>query len=260
MTGKTHRAGGILCSIIGFAILKEKGLLLPDVNEGPQWLIIYPFCMWGCVASDLDQYWESAPTRGLPDLVINKALHITDPLQRSLDKKMTAKEKSKSFVYHFAKFFNAKHRSWQTHSDLTLFLFLGLLIYMMNNPFNFIPAVDAKILILVLTGICIGIVSHLILDALTIEGIWSSPLMLIRAIIQKKNPKTKFPATIHLVPDTRFFKTGGSWETLVYVIIKVLILISLAFFIYKMFNPSVQTPLQMITNLIIGLIESFKNK
>ena len=43
MTGKTHRAGGILCSIIGFAILKEKGLLLPDVNEGLQWLIIYPF-------------------------------------------------------------------------------------------------------------------------------------------------------------------------------------------------------------------------
>ena len=33
MTGKTHKAGGMLVSIVGFAILREKGLLLPDVNQ-----------------------------------------------------------------------------------------------------------------------------------------------------------------------------------------------------------------------------------
>ena len=43
MTGKTHKAGGMLCTIVGFTILKENGLLINNVNEGVQWLMMYPF-------------------------------------------------------------------------------------------------------------------------------------------------------------------------------------------------------------------------
>ena len=57
MTGNTHRAGGMLCSVVGFALLKEQGLLLPEINPCIQWLVMYPFCYWGSTASDLDHNW-----------------------------------------------------------------------------------------------------------------------------------------------------------------------------------------------------------
>ncbi len=86
MTGKTHRQGGMLCSLVGFALLKQNGLLNPEVNELVQLLVMYPFCVWGSVASDLDHEWDSAPTKGYPDFVINKALHITKPLANFFEK------------------------------------------------------------------------------------------------------------------------------------------------------------------------------
>ena len=132
MTGKTHRAGGFLCSVVGFALLRENNLLLPNVNEGLQWLMMYPFCMWGSVASDLDHHWQSCPMKDPPSYVVNKLLHLTAPVQKSLEK---AGDK-KSGVYKVAKTFNASHRSWQTHSDLTLFVMIGLLIAVLNNNFG----------------------------------------------------------------------------------------------------------------------------
>ena len=133
MTGETHRAGGMLCSIVGFSILQKNGLLLPDVNIGVQWLLMYPFCMWGSVASDLDHNWESCPSKGYPDWIINHTLHITKPIQKSLE--MTGQVKNG--IYKFAKFFNASHRSWQTHSDVTLYFMLSLMwIVNSSNIFN----------------------------------------------------------------------------------------------------------------------------
>lgn len=59
-------------------------------------------------------------------------------------------------------------------------------------------ALDLELLRLVVYGLCVGIFSHLILDALTPEGIHLVP-----------NVK------IHLVPGLPFFRTGGLWEKFV---------------------------------------------
>ena len=85
MTGKTHKMGGMLMSVVGFTVLKNNGLLLANVNEGLQWLMIYPFCMWGSIASDLDHHWDSCPSKDIPSWFVHKALHITEPAYKKLD-------------------------------------------------------------------------------------------------------------------------------------------------------------------------------
>ena len=121
MTGETHKAGGMLMSIVGFALLKNNNLLAPDVNLGLQWLVIYPFCMWGSIASDLDHNPNAIPMKDYPSKLINKALHITKPIEDATE------NNKKSFLYKISHFLNARHRSWQTHSDLTL----GIMIFLL---------------------------------------------------------------------------------------------------------------------------------
>ena len=115
MTGKTHKMGGMLVSVVGFTLLKNNGLLQPDVNQGIQWLMMYPFCMWGSIASDLDHHWESCPSKDIPSWFVHKALHITEPVYRRLDNSLSGKQKKSSIAYKIAKFFTARHRSWHTH-------------------------------------------------------------------------------------------------------------------------------------------------
>ena len=154
MTGGTHKAGGMLMSIVGFALLKNNNLLAQDVNLGLQWLVIYPFCMWGSVASDLDHNPNAIPMKDYPSKLVNKALHITKPIED------VTEGNKKSFLYKVARFFNARHRSWQTHSDLTL----GVMIFLLYNLLtvqtlgNF-SITDLVILRLVLMGICIGVLT-----------------------------------------------------------------------------------------------------
>ena len=138
MTGKTHKVGGMLCAVSGFILLRNSNMLLPNVNEFIQLAVMYPFAMWGSTAPDLDHHWESCPDKTLPNYVVNKALHITKPLM-----KLTESNKS-SGVYKFAKMMNASHRSWQTHSDLTLLLVILL------SKYNFVILGAVELILLLL--------------------------------------------------------------------------------------------------------------
>lgn len=239
MTGKTHRAGGMLCSIVGFAILQQKGLLLPNVNEGVQWLVMYPFTMWGSIASDLDHHWDSCPDKSYPSWFINKALHITAPIQKSLDKTLSSSQKKHNPIYSLAKTFNASHRSWQTHSDLTLWCMLLLMHLLIQGKFTVFNGIDISILTLILTGVCLGVVAHFILDVLTPEGVWIIPLVVLNKVVKLVNPRINIPMKLHLVPHKKFFATGEKWEVFVQKVLKVATIIAILWFLGNLLIPSV---------------------
>lgn len=237
MTGATHRAGGMLVSIVGFALLRQKGLLLSNVNEGVQWLVMYPFTMWGSVASDLDHHWESCPTKDIPSRFVNAILHITKPAKKMLDRTLSESSRKKNPIYKLVDFLNASHRSWQTHSDLTLFAMLYLLYMVFTGQVGGLSEIDSTVIMLVLTGVCLGVVAHFILDALTPEGI----LLVIPAVINKilKLFKLKFqlPQKLHLVPKTSFFATGGQWEQFVQKVLKTCTVLCVIWFLWVQLAP-----------------------
>lgn len=210
MTGKTHRAGGALAAVVGFHILRHKGLLLPNVNDGLQLIVMYPFAMWGCIASDLDHHWKSCPQKDLPSRLINIALHITKPAKKLF------RETSKP--YKVLDVFDAHHRSWQTHSDITLVFMFLLLHVVYNSAFG---VVNTAIASLVLTGICLGIVSHFMLDLITPEGIWLTVLVLIQHLF-----RLNIRGKISLVPDNGFFAAGGKLERVVYKLLNIAIVLA----------------------------------
>lgn len=234
MTAKTHKAGGMLVSIVGFAILKEKGLLLSNVSEGLQWLVMYPMVMWGSTASDLDHHWDSCPTKDYPSKIINMALHITKPVKKSMDRTLSNREKSTSLLYRSCVLLDAKHRSWQTHSDLFLFFLLWLQHQVFMGQINCLGGVDKAILTLVLTGLCMGILAHFVLDMLTPDGIWMIGLVLLNKILKVINPRKKLPEKLHLVPKSSFFATGGAWEDFIYKVLKVLTAIAVVWFLFSL--------------------------
>ena len=218
MTGKTHRAGSFICSTVGFILLKDNNMLIDGVNEGLQWLVMYPFCYWGSVASDLDHNSHAIPMKDPISTLVNKLLHLTAPLRKSLEKSGD----TKSVLYKFSKFFDASHRSWQTHSDLTLISLLFLMYCVLNGKFA-LGAADSLLLSLVLMGVTIGLVTHLILDMLTTDGVWSIFLVVLGRIFRKINPRIKhFPEKLRLVPRWHFFRTNGSWEIFVQKVLKIL--------------------------------------
>lgn len=230
MTGGTHKAGGMLMSIVGFALLKNNNLLASDVNLGLQWLVIYPFCMWGSVASDLDHNADVIPMKDYPSKLVNKALHITKPIEDIMERD------KKSFLYKFSHFFNARHRSWQTHSDLTLAAMIFLLYQLLTiQTLGPLGITDLVILRLVLTGICIGVLAHFLLDIITPEGIWLTGFCVINKLIRHKI----LPEKLHLVPKGHsFFATGGKWEMFVRKVLQISTWIALAWLLVSVLCPN----------------------
>lgn len=210
MTGKTHRVGGMLCVLGGFTLLESKGMLLGNVNPVLQLAVMYPFAIYGSVVSDLDHDWNSVPCRDVVSLGINKVLHLASGVRDTIgDRSPLSKALS---------VFDAKHRSWQTHSDLFLFIMIIVMSNLMSSSTN---SVDVAIIRLIFTGLIMGVISHLFLDMLTPEGIWS----FITLFLRKVTGKRVFPDKVSLVPDSKFFRTGGAWEGIVRRVLWVLCLI-----------------------------------
>lgn len=205
MQGRTHRVGGVLCALLGYSFLEARGMLIPDVEPLVQLAVVYPFAMYGAIVSDLDHHWESTPSKDPISWVINKVLHLAS---------------GKMWKPKVLKAFDAKHRSWQTHSDIIFLLAIGLIIYLMVSP---VISVTSTIVKLMLLGFSVGIVSHMLLDAITPEGIW----LIGPSIIRKKR------VTLSLVPHTKFFSTGGPWERLIRIAMWFFIIVLLLYVLYK---------------------------
>lgn len=200
MEGKTHRLGGVLCTLIGYSVLDSKGMLSSDVSPLLQLAVVYPFALYGSVFSDLDHNWQSAPAKDPFSFVVNSVLHMTTWLRRKTNIKGSV-----------LAVFDAKHRSWQTHSDMFLLLLIVAFVSVMHSNMSGISGV---IFSLISIGFITGVVSHLILDMLTPEGIW----FIVPSLFKGRR------VTLSLVPRTRFFSTGGRWE----MIIRLLMCVAIA--------------------------------
>lgn len=198
MTGKTHRVGGMLCVLGGFTYLESKGLLLRNVNPLLQLTVMYPFALYGSIVSDLDHNANSIPSKDIVSVAINRVLHLTSGLNESTG--------GRNKVFGLL---DAKHRSWQTHSDLFLVALMYALYQMVME--TKLATVESVIWSLVGMGFILGVISHLVLDMITPEGIWSFILVGISKVTGKK----LIPKKLRLVPDSKFFSTGGPWESLV---------------------------------------------
>lgn len=209
MQGKTHRVGGVLCALIGYTVLEANNMLIQDVNPLLQLTVMYPFAIYGSTVSDLDHNWNSAPSKDPISKGINSVLHLTTGIR---------KNSGKSFP--LLGIFDAKHRSWQTHSDIFLLVFMLLAFWLGTGG---VSGVDGIIFRLIVLGFVFGLISHLILDAITPEGIWC----LIPSIIQRKK------VTFRLVPKSKFFATGGPWERLIRTLMWFAIILLFIYVIYK---------------------------
>ena len=198
MTGKTHRVGGMLCVLGGFTYLESKGLLLRNVNPLLQLTVMYPFALYGSIVSDLDHNANSIPSKDIVSVAVNRVLHLTSGLNESTG------GRNKMFGI-----LDAKHRSWQTHSDLFLVALMYALYQMVME--TKLATVESVIWSLVGMGFVLGVISHLVLDMITPEGIWSILLVGVGRVTGNK----VMPKKLRLVPDSKFFSTGGPWESLV---------------------------------------------
>lgn len=176
MLYRTHKAGGALAMMVAFEYFRQHNMLATGLNEYVQLLIMYPASSWGATAPDLDHHWGSVKEKTPFNKLVHFFLHKTNP----------------------------KHRSWQTHSLSVTGGFCTLMFALVSvgdHIWGGLGSADWVILRLIVVGVLVGIVSHLILDAMSTAGIHTLPGMKIR-----------------VVPQTSFFGTGSKWETFVYYI------------------------------------------
>lgn len=251
MTGKTHRFGGMFCAILGFLLLKWKGLLLESVHPLIQLMIIYPFASWGSIVSDEDHHWASCPDKNVPNYIINRLLHLTTPTYKKLDKSLTTAQKRTSGLYKFTKTFSANHRSWQTHSDLTLLLSAFVLHCSLRGNFYIfsLNEVETTVVSLAVTGAVLGIIAHFILDMLTTDGIWVLLFVLINKLFG-----THLPEKVGFVPRSSRFRTGGGWETFVRMVLTKATYVATIILIIELIYPQ---GLRMLYDSITTWISSF---
>lgn len=221
MTGKTHKAGGVLCALVGVQIINSYTNLQSDISPLIQFCITYPFCMWGSTAPDLDHDWSNVEDKNPINYAINKGLHIFNELYEKAE--MLGQEKRLKLL----KTLSARHRSWQTHSDLTLVILMLLRYLLIDKVLNgFGSSVDVDILILIINGLILGTGVHLFLDMLTRAGITSILLTVIKKlVVSLVNMRWKDvkPVKIRLVPNKEFFGTdsSGTYESTVRKILQV---------------------------------------
>lgn len=234
MTGDTHKAGGMLCAVAGFLLLKQQGLLLSNVNELVQLGVLYPFAMWGSTLPDTDHDWSSCPNKGVPNYLINKLLHITTPVYRRLDETLPSHLK-RGLGFRLAKLLSANHRSWQTHSDLTLVAVIYLLFKVMSGGIGTgaVDSVDTAIITLMLAGVGMGVVAHFVLDMLTPQGIWFT----FGVLVNKLAKRHILPVKLRVVPSSPLFSTGSNWEMLVCKLVKIATVVAVAIFLLTYISP-----------------------
>lgn len=240
MQGPTHRRGGEFAALLGTTIMTSKGVSIEGVHPLVQFAVIYPFAMYGSKWSDLDHHKGSIPFRDAVSMLTWRILHLTSGIRKNMNKG--------DLWYKPLGVLDSKHRSWQTHSDFTLVLFLGLTIWLTGTANSGLTNQETVIR-LIGTGFSLGIVAHLILDMITPEGCHSVPLLFLKEWVGVKGIPTKFS----FVPKSHFFATGGKWETFINRLLTISCYVLLAWMLIQVFwgNP--------IEVIIEPIIESIKD-
>lgn len=159
MVYATHKAGGALFALAGFEIIsKHTNLISPEIAPWLALMLMYPASSFGSTLPDLDHNWSNVKEHTPLNWLINKAIHLTGP----------------------------RHRSWQTHCWVItailitlLYVFLGL--WRAKGWFD-TSQTTISILYLLVTGLSLGITSHLFLDMFTRAGCWLIPGVKVRFV------------------------------------------------------------------------------
>lgn len=186
MLYKTHKVGGSVAMLLGFNYLQANGLLVEGINPLLQLAVMYPYASWGSTAPDLDHHDTSIKEQTPVNLMINKVL----------------------------KLFGVNHRGI-THSvihvllpSLVLLGFADIILTKLAVGISF----ELVFLRLMVFGALLGVISHLVLDAMTVSGI---PI----------NPRVKKSGRLRLVPKRSFFKVGETWESIVMRVLYLLLVL-----------------------------------
>lgn len=206
MEGKSHRVGGVLAALGGYYILKEQGFLIEGVTPLVQLAIIYPFSIVGSLLPDQDHHDNSAPMKDVISMSFCKVLHLTTGLRKRM---LSMGVSEKAIWYRLLGIFDARHRSWQTHSDLSFAVVCLLLLRLMSGSGGLLTA-EGIVLRLISMGLVLGLISHLVLDMLTPSGVWFLGGVLVNKLVGHR----VLPEKIRFVPNSKFFATGGKWEEL----------------------------------------------
>lgn len=193
MMGKTHRASGGLIALGGYLAFKHFNMLDPQIADVTELITLYASSYYGSVVADNDHVWENSPLRDPLSWVFNKVLHLTTPLR----KRMEASKRGKGLLYNLLGLFDARHRSWQTHSEIPLIL-IGLALMGMQRGFEWTMVL----------GFGMGYLSHAVMDMLSVGG-WN---IFSFQMINKLCKRRILPSKIRLVPKTQFFVTDGLFE------------------------------------------------
>lgn len=229
MEGKTHYVGGSVGAIVGFIVLNSNGVLLDNVHPVLQFGIIYSFGIYGGMLPDADHHSGSSPLKDPVGRVFNKVLHVFNKPYDTMDSVMPSGRKRKSFMFKLLSFLRCTHRSWQTHSELTIALLVFILYKLLNMD---VASADVSIMLLMGTGLTLGVLSHLILDMLTCEGINFG----IGKFIKIFFPKVPMITTIRLVPNIGIYTTGSPYELNVRSVLGVVQYFLLFYAILNMFG------------------------
>lgn len=215
MMGKTHKLGGVTAAFGGHLWLQSTGMSLPFIHPIVELAVIYPFAIYGSTAPDLDHNIRAIPSRDPVSLLGWGVLHSTNRLRKSMPNK-------RSPLYFALGCCDAKHRSWQTHSELTLAVLL-FFAWFMTQPslagliFGPNYRASAPIAALIVTGLALGQISHIVLDGITKDGV-----PFVTGMILKRTLKLPMPTRIRFVPEnSKYFKTGEEFEDLVNKVLRI---------------------------------------
>src|SRR5690606_25142593 len=156
-------------------------------------------------------------------------LHIFNKPYNTMDMMLTSSQKRTNPLYKLLKILKCTHRSWQTHSELTI----AFLLYVIFSLFQLdVTSPDIAIMVLILTGLTLGILSHLILDMLTTDGIYFAIGYFIKVIA----PRVPMITTIRLVPRWSTFNTGSPYELNVRAALNVIQFFALGYAVITLFG------------------------
>lgn len=238
MQGPTHRDGGTAAALGGFLALGSASVTVIHPLIGLA--VMYPFAVWASTAPDLDHdpgsVWadlkpgkkskgQSIPSKDIVSRSISYVLHLGKPFRGKPG-------------MGFASLLDCKHRSWQTHSEIPLLAVFGLLYWFSTGVTGF-NAAELAILTWIVWGLGYGFFAHLVLDLLTPEGLPFATGMLLNKILHTSIFPKKIKIIPHVPPTEHgkpgFFSTGGTWEAIVFWVLRLVNLGLLGYIIYQVF-------------------------
>ena len=144
MVGKTHVLGGSAFALGSYIVLRETGILNPDLESAAQLACIMPYAMWSATAPDFDQD--------------NKDRAMASPINLAMQK--------------FFNLMGAGHRSLKSHVYPALIATVLSAISITGvNIFGASNSNSAVVYCMVILGMAMGLLSHLLLDLCTKDGI-----------------------------------------------------------------------------------------